>query len=184
MSDAHEERGRAELNEKPSGVHASPARTHESPRIVSPETVYGTVIVAAIVFAVSSDDNPWHVFLITIGSVLVLWAAHVYAEAVAAHGRNGMMVVGVRAAVRLGIAQSSGILYSAVLPVILLLLGALGLLNPELSVDLALWSSVILLGVLGYFAFRGRGSVVIRLAGAIATAAFGAVIILLKAFIH
>ncbi|HEY5221857.1 MAG TPA: hypothetical protein VIJ18_02240 [Microbacteriaceae bacterium] len=102
------------------------ATTHYFPGVVSPQAVYGTVIVAAIVAASSTDDSAWDICLTTIGSVVVLWAAHVYAEAVASHGRQGTKTTGVREALRLGVRQSSGILFSAAIPVVLLLLGALG----------------------------------------------------------
>jgi hypothetical protein len=160
-------------------------RTHESPGIVSPETVYGTVIVAALVFATSSEDSAWDVWWKTVATVVILFAAHAYAEAVAAHGRHGTRVTTLREAIRLGLNQSVGLLYAAIVPAVLLLLGGFGVLSRSLSLNLALWSAVVVLAVLGYFAFRDRGSsILIRVIGGLGTGAFGAIIIVLKTLIH
>ena len=51
------------------------------------------------------------------------------------------------------------------------------------AIWIALWSEVVALAVLGYVAFLRRGATVLfRLIGAVATAAFGIVMIALKAF--
>ncbi|WP_308467597.1 hypothetical protein [Rathayibacter soli] len=161
------------------------ATTHYSPGIVSPQAVYGTVVVAAILGATSDDASAWEIFFMTVGSVLVLWTAHVYAEAVASHGRQGEKTTGVRQSLKFGVRQSFGILLAATIPAVLLFLGALGPMDGVLAVDLSLWWCVLALGILGYFAFQQRGrNIPIRIIGAIATAAFGVVIIVLKTLAH
>jgi len=76
-------------------------------------------------------------------------------------------------------------LYAAIVPAVLLLLGGFGVLSRSLSLNLALWSAVVVLAVLGYFAFRDRGSsILIRVIGGLGTGAFGAIIIVLKTLIH
>ncbi|MEO8908067.1 MAG: hypothetical protein ABI310_08325, partial [Microbacteriaceae bacterium] len=128
-----------------------PDMTHYAPGVVSPQAVYGTVVVAAIVGASSSEQTGWEIFFTAIGSVLVLWAAHVYAEAVASHGRQGAKTIGIRDSIRLGVRQSAGILIAAVIPVVMLFLGAIKVLTTDVAVDLSLWACVVALGVLGYF---------------------------------
>lgn len=115
----------------------------------------------------------------------MLWAAHIYTETVAAHGRKGDTVTTLRQSFLFAQRRSLGLLYSAVIPLILLMLGNLGVLSKDLAVDLALWSAVVVLAILGYRAYRARGSsMVIRIVGALATGAFGGAIIVLNALIH
>jgi hypothetical protein len=153
---------------------------------LSAEGVYGTILTAAIVFAASTnEESTWNVFWIVLGTTLVLWAAHVYAETVAAHGRTGDTVMTLRQSFLVAQRHSAGLLYSAIIPLLLLMLGNLGIVDEDLAVDLALWSAVIVLAVLGYRAYRDRGSsMLVKIIGALATGAFGGAIILLNALIH
>lgn len=88
-------------------------------------------------------------------------------------------------AFRRSLRRSIGFLISAVPPSIVLLLGALRVVPDEVALWAALWLGVIVLGVLGYSAFAlRRSSWPIRILGSLGTAAFGVLMIVLKALIH
>ncbi|KAA0918417.1 hypothetical protein [Dietzia sp. ANT_WB102] len=152
--------------------------------------VYGTILVSGLV-AVSSahEENSVTVLLTVVVTVLVFWGAHVYAGTVARIGERsvvaGTEIVGFREALGLSTQHSLGMLTSATVPALVLLAGTTRLIPDDLANDLALWSGVVILAVLGYVAFLRRGSgLVARVAGALGTASFGAVFVIFKAIIH
>ncbi len=176
-------------------------------RVVTADAVYGTILFAALI-AVKADsenaadgvpgDNPLpgvhvnidtthtdylQVLLVSVPSLLVFWAAHVYARTIAGHGlRNGEDVT-LGEAFRHGIRQSTGMLYSALPAVIVLVLGAVGLVQD--AADWALWVNVLVLGVLGYEALaeRRRG-IPIRILGGLLTALLGFLLIVIDVAVH
>jgi hypothetical protein len=155
-------------------------------RFVTADTVYGTILFSAIVATVSGDDDTaLGVFVVSALSLVVFWSAHVYAGTIANHGVDDGREIRLGAAFRLAIDHSVGMLYAAILPSILLLLGVFHALSYEVSVSWALWVSMIVLGVLGYLAFAERRSaIVVRILGALGTAAFGLVMIVLNVIVH
>lgn len=174
-------------------------------RFVTPEAVYGLVLYAAVVAAVSDEaDDPdadpatleWNdasvvipeasaVLIWVILSMIVFWGAHVFAHAVAGHGVRDGQPVSVARATRQAFHHSAGMLYAPILPTIALLLGALGILPDDAAIEAALWVSVGVLGVLGFLAFVAkRSSWVISVLGGIATALLGLLIILINAVMH
>jgi hypothetical protein len=131
------------------------------------------------------ESSAWQVFLSVALTVVVFWAAHVFAGTLARHGGFGLEQRSLGQAFVASVRRSIGFLDAAVPPSIVLLLGALGVLNDDLAIWTALWLGVIILAILGYLVFRNRGdSWPLRIAGALGTAAFGAVMIVLKALIH
>jgi hypothetical protein len=174
-------------------------------RFVTPEAVYGLVLYAAIVGAVSDEaDDPSAVdpaltfndatlqlnestgiLIWVLLSTIVFWAAHVFAHAVAGHGVHDGEAISVGRATRLAFHHSAGMLYAPILPSIALLLGAFGVITDEAAVDVALWTSVGVLALLGFLAFTARGSrVIIRILGGLGTAVLGLVIIGINAVMH
>lgn len=153
---------------------------------ITEESVYGTVLVSGmIVVAGSYGATSWQVFLSVFGTVIVFWAAHVYAGTIAGHGvdegGNGSLALALRRALR----RSVGFLTSALPPSIVLLLGALNAVDDKVAIWVALWLGVLILAVLGFIVFSLRGdSWPIRILGSLGTALFGVAMILLKAFIH
>jgi hypothetical protein len=174
-------------------------------RFVTPEAVYGLVLYAAIVAAASDETDPgdatdptlvWNESTITISdsvgvliwvalSIIVFWAAHVFAHAVADHGvRNGRPVT-VAKATRDAFHHSSGMLYAPIVPTIALIMGALGIIPDPAAIEASLWISVAVLGVLGYLAFVAkRAPWFVSVLGGLATAVLGLLIILLNAVMH
>jgi ABC-type multidrug transport system permease subunit len=137
------------------------------------EGVYGVILVAGMVF------------LSVVGTVIVFWAAHVYAGTVAHHGFEDGRIIGIRDSLGAALRRSWGLLVSALIPCSILLLGVIKAVPDAVAVWTALWGCVAVLAVLGYIAFARRGARWhIRLLGALATAGFGILMILLKAGIH
>ncbi|MFN8138038.1 MAG: hypothetical protein U0R79_10820 [Propionicimonas sp.] len=87
-------------------------------------------------------------------TVLVFWAAHVYAGTVAHLGDEPMSGVPlptrVLTAGREAVVHSWGMLLTSMLPLLVILLGHVGVIDDQQAVWGSLWTSVALLGVLGY----------------------------------
>jgi hypothetical protein len=153
---------------------------------ITEESVYGTVLVSGmIVVAGSYGGTSWQVFLSVFGTVVVFWAAHVYAGTIAGHGVEEGGDTSLATAFRGALRRSVGFLTSALPPSIVLLLGATKAVDDKVAIWLALWLGVVILAVLGFIVFSLRGdSWPIRILGSLGTAVFGVAMILLKAVIH
>ena len=153
---------------------------------ITEESVYGTVLVSGmIVVAGSYGATSWQVFLSVFGTVIVFWAAHLYAGTIAGHGAFEGDDTSLSAAFRRALRRSVGFLTSALPPSIVLLLGALQAVDDKVAIWVALWLGVVILAILGFVVFSLRGdSWPVRILGSLGTAAFGVAMILLKAFIH
>jgi len=153
---------------------------------VTEESVYGVILVSGmIVVAGAPGSSSFEVFWKVLGTVIVFWAAHVYAGTVARHGLDHERMMGLRDAFRASFRRSLGLLASAMIPSLILLLGATRAIPDAYAIWTALWAGVVVLAVLGWIAFARRGAAwPMRLAGALATATFGVAMIVLKAFIH
>lgn len=153
---------------------------------VTEESVYGVILVSGmIVVSGGHGDTAWRVFWTVLVTVIVFWAAHVYAGTVARHGLDHEHLVGLGQAFRMSLRRSLGLLASSAIPLFILLLGATRAIPDAYAIWAALWTGVAVLAVLGWIAFARRGSPwPVRLAGAVGTAAFGIAMIVLKAFVH
>ena len=151
-------------------------------RLVTVDAIYGLILYAALIAAVSDDEShPIEVLLVSVFSLLIFWAAHVYAGTIVNHVGKSPLHVAIGTAMR----HSSGMLLAAILPSIPLVLGAFAVLSDDDSVDLALLIVTILLCVLGYVALKARGAnVAVRILGGIGSALFGTLIIALNAAVH
>ena len=128
-------------------VHAKRLLTGH-PRAIG-GTVYGTIVVLAVITAGAAAyrHHLWHLIAITAGTVLVLWAAHVYA-----HGLGESLGLGRRLTLDelASIARREfSIPLAAVLPLVALALGAAGLLREAPAVWLAFGIGVAALGFQG-----------------------------------
>lgn len=175
-------------------------------RFVTAEAVYGLVLFAAVIAAASdeeaeaaADEDPTLVlndvtYVISDStsvlvwaalSAVVFWGAHVFAHAVAGHGVHDGEPISVGLATKRAFHHAAGMLYAPILPSIPLLLGALNLIPYDTAVDAALWTTMGLLGVLGFLAFTARRSnIIIRILGGLGTAFLGLVIIIINALLH
>jgi len=177
----------ADFPDAPRQVGSKPSAAHIlRTSFVTEESVYGVILVSGmIVVAGGHGESSWRVFWTVVITVLVFWAAHVYAGTVAHHGFDDHRMVGLGEAFRGALRRSFGMLVAALIPSSILLLGAARAVPDLLAIWTALWVGVIVLAVLGFIAFRRRGaSLVMQFVGALGTATFGIAMILLKAVIH
>lgn len=151
-------------------------------RLVTPDAVYGLILFSALIGAVDDEQSEaLEVLFVAGASLVIFWGAHVFAGTVAAHGAERRFGEAFRHAV----GHSMGMLYAAVLPALVLLLGVFHVLTADDAVTTALLVATGILGVLGYNAFAQRRSpVVIRILGGIGTALFGLLMIVLNILVH
>jgi len=120
--------------------------------------------------------------LSVVATLLVFFAAHAYAATLAAMGHYHLSFSN---ALKRGIAESLGMIVVGIFPVVVLLFGVIGLIRPVDAVWLALLLDMLLLGLLGWIVTATRlKNVWARVGGALVSAGFGALIIVLKALIH
>lgn len=153
--------------------------------LMSEEAIYGLILVSGMIVVSGSDHDTSLRAFITVGiTVLVFFAAHVYAGTL---GRLAATdgTAGLRTSLRASFHQSSGMLLASVAPLIVLLLGATRVIDDEVALWTALVLNSVILGVLGWLAVaRWNAHWTARLVSAVLTAAFGGVLIILKAVIH
>jgi hypothetical protein len=153
---------------------------------VTEESVYGILLVSGmIVVSGTYGASSWETFVSVLGTVIVFWVAHVYAGTVAGHGVVEGDETTLGMAFRRSLRRSMGFLTSALIPSLLLLIGALRVIPDVVAIWVALWLGVVILGALGYSAFALRGSSwTVRILGSLGTGALGIAMILLKALVH
>ncbi|WP_157534397.1 hypothetical protein [Microbacterium sp. Leaf320] len=146
--------------------------------------VSGTIMVSGLIAVSAPNGKPSVAVLVTVVvTVIVFWAAHLYAGTVVFMGTH--RTIGVRGAIRRALPLSFGVLGSSAIPTLILLAGTTRLIPDEIANDVALWSGTIVLAFLGYVAFLRRGSTRFgRLAGSLTTASFGIVFVILNALLH
>ncbi len=165
----------------------SDEQLHITPRVarvlMTEEAIYGLILVSGMI-VVSAGGTAWAAFATVLVTVLVFFAAHVYA------GTLGRLAAtdghaGLRGSLRAAARQSSGMVIAAVAPLIVLLLGTTRVLDDDTALWLALIVNTLILGGLGWIAIaRWSTHWWPRLLSALLTAAFGGVLIVLKAVIH
>lgn len=157
---------------------------------VTESAVYGVILVAGLVVIVSnSAEASWDVLVKVLATVVVFWAAHIYAGTVAHLSdhpeRNLAVARRLRHAARHALDHSWGMLVAALLPVTVLLLGVANLVADQVAIWGTLWLAVAVLGALGYLkAASWSGKQWVRFASASVTSVLGLVLIALKILIH
>lgn len=157
-------------------------------RLSTEQGVYGVILISGLIaVAAATEMAAGRTLLFTALTVLVFWAAHIYAGTVAMHGQrtnDGLRHVGLKEALRHSFTGAHGLLASLVLPGAVLFVSALGLIDDYLAQWIALWVNVGVLAMLGYVAYRRKGAAMhLRVLGALATASFGIFIVLVKALV-
>ena len=160
---------------------------HITPRVgrilMSEEAIYGLILVSGMI-VVSAQGTSFEALITVAVTVIVFFAAHVFA------GTLGRLAAtdghaGLRASLRASAHQSGGMLLASVPPLIILLLGATRVIDDSSALWAALIVNTVLLGALGWVAVaRWSTHWLPRILSAVTTAAFGGVLILLKAIIH
>ncbi len=155
-------------------------------RLVTADAVYGVILYSALIAVVStSHTDSLEVFLVSFFSLVVFWGAHVYAGTIANHGVRDGREIPLGAAFREAVAHASGMLYAAVLPSVPLIVGSFHAITDDDAVSLSLLVVFVQLGVIGYQSFAQRRSrIVVRILGALGTALFGLLMIILNTIVH
>jgi hypothetical protein len=153
--------------------------------LVRPPTIYGTIIVSGVIVAADDRDADLEVFALTLATIVMVWVAHVLSEVVAGDHAVTNPPTPYRTVLAHAMVHSVGLLVSAILPLLFLLLGSVGGLTEYFAYYASLAVAVLSLAVLGWFVFAHRGNAwPIRLAGAAGTALMGGIVIALKSLIH
>jgi hypothetical protein len=144
--------------------------------------VYGTIVATAVIAATAGHQPPGLVLAAPVATLLVFWLAHVYADFLDHGLRHGRFDLKLLPGI---MARELSMLAAPALSILLLLLGALGLLDEELAVRLALWTGVLQLVGWGIDVGRRRGQTWpgALLAGLV-NGAFGMVIVVLEVLLH
>lgn len=147
--------------------------------------IYGQVLVTSVLAAASEDPGatPGDLLADVLATMLVFWAAHVYADAMSHRVESGGHLPW--AQLRAIMVREWPIVQAAGASSVVLGLGALGVFSRDGAVSLAI--------ALGLVALFGWGLVVARRSGrglarsllsAVLSAAFGLVIVALKLIVH
>ena len=92
---------------------------------VTEESIYGIILVSGMIVVTGTHGaTSWFVFWTVLFTVVVFWAAHVYAGTVARHAFDDEHMMGIREAFAASLRHSLGLLASSFIPLLILLLGA------------------------------------------------------------
>jgi hypothetical protein len=162
------------------GAPRSPERARQQD---SAGAIYGSMAAAAVIAASGRHLPPGQVLALTLSTLLTFWLAHVYARVLAHHLQAA---TGLRWDIVVAAMVEEWPMVAAPAPALaVLLLGAVGVLEEHLAVNLALWVGVAQLVGWGIaYARRQRWGWPIALATGAINGTFGVVIIGLKAFVH
>ena len=150
-------------------------------RFRTPAAIYGLIVFAAFV-TISSDHavDAWDILDTAVWTLVVFYIAHVFAHTLTDHGDRGL-----RAAVWHAMQHAAGMLYAAIPATIVLIACGIQGVSTEDAYTATVWTTTIVLGILGYVAYSRRGAhPLIRLLGALGTAALGLFIVLLEYAVH
>ncbi|MDQ4042157.1 MAG: hypothetical protein M3141_10485, partial [Actinomycetota bacterium] len=112
--------------------------------------IYGTVVVTALVTALSEDESvsPGELAISITATMLAFWLAHAYANLLAGEATDRRLPG--RRDVRAALAREFTIVEPVGVPVAFLMLGELGLVSAETSEDLAIAGGLAVLGLAGW----------------------------------
>ena len=145
--------------------------------------VYGTVsVVAIVVVAGHENDSAGWVLTFAAASMLIIWAVHVYASTLEHSGPKNLPW---RAALGVALRDELGVIEGASAPLLVLLLGAVGLVEDRRAITWAVWCGAALLTLMPFVWLRRSGTPLWDCVLASAVAGFlGAVLILFKVLVH
>ena len=157
------------------------ARWREQTRPDDSSAIYGTILTTAVIGAASSKSAQT-VLELAVGTLLVFWLAHVYALALSHHLHGARLQW---SGISHAMAEERPMLEAPILSLLVLLLGAIGLLEDRTAVVLAL---VVGIGQLvgwgvAYARSQDWGWPMALAAGAV-NGMFGLTIVILETLLH
>ncbi|MEJ3404160.1 hypothetical protein WDJ51_05410 [Rathayibacter sp. YIM 133350] len=151
----------------------------------SEHSVYGVVLVSALIAVGWHFDTDLEVLWFILGTVGVFWLTHIYAAVVASRHTEEGRARPVREAVLDAARHSSGIVVAMLLPAFFLGLASVGVLDEYVAYYIALWLGVLMLAIIGYGnSARNRSPLYLRILSAIITAGLGLAVIWLGTLVH
>jgi hypothetical protein len=175
----------AEDAERP-GVGARVARFFDV-RFRSATAIYGLIVFTAFI-TISSDDvdddgNPIdaiEMLFDALPALAIFYSAHVFAHTLTDHGERGL-----GPAFRHALHHSSGMIYSALPTIVVLVAGALTGMSGSDAYSWSLLAAFTMLAVLGYAAYsKRRAPILVRILGAVGTALLGYSLIIFEYILH
>lgn len=149
------------------------------------DAVYGTILVLAVVAALSKDKSagPGAILAGALATSIVFWIVHVYAEML--DRRTSGDTTPTWPLLRDSAWQEWPLVQAALAPLAPLLLGAFGVLSRSTSITLSLAIGIAALAAWGYMAGRAVHESWIKcLATAAGAVGLGALLVLLKNLVH
>jgi hypothetical protein len=145
--------------------------------------IYGTILVMSIIAAADFHENLWRTLALLLVTSAVFWLAHVYAHALALSIDESETFS--RAEVRRVAGREWPLLQAAVVPSLILLIGAVGLVGTMAAYRLAVGYGAAALVWWGFVFARkeslsGKATIVV----VIVNAAFGIFIVVLKELVQ
>jgi hypothetical protein len=166
-------------------VEASPQTTRTSDTHAVARTIYGTILITALVAGLSEAKgvDAWQILVSVTATALVFWAAHVYAELLSL--RLDLRRRLTRAEKLDSMRDELPMVEAGVPAGVALALAALGFYSTDTGVTLAIGFGVASLFAYGVVLGHREGATRVQtFVGACVNGAFGLVIVALKAFIH
>ena len=166
-----------------SGMTTPPSRRRRWSASDASGAIYGTIAATAVIGASVRHQPPGRILALTVATLVILWLAHVYAEALSHHLRGATRPRW--AIVVAAMVEERPMLVAPALSLLLLLLGVVDLLDEHVAVNLALWAGVAQLVGWGVTYARRQGwDWPPSLVAGVVNGAFGVVIIALEVFLH
>jgi hypothetical protein len=147
--------------------------------------IYGNVLATSLVVAFSEDDaySPAEIAVSVFVTGLVFWLAHAYSSLVAERYAVGRRLT--RSDVGAEFYAEWPVLQAFFPPIVVLLLGAIGLLSNDTAITLAIAAGLVSMVLWGLAIGRRDRMSPLALAGMVLfNVLFGAAIVLLKVFVH
>ena len=146
--------------------------------------VYGSILVAALIAALSEEHaSAGRLSTAVMATLVVFWAAHVWADALGEYAATGVRPNAARLAV-LG-SQQWPLLEAGLVPLVPLVLGWIGLISDESAITVSLALAAVQLFAWGYAAGRaGHGRRPAAIGSALITGSLGLILVVLKIAVH
>ena len=155
-------------------------------KVFAPDTagaIYGIIAAMAVIAGAASSSSHAKPLSLTVATLLVFWLAHVYAQALSHHLRGARRLEW--AVVRRAMAEERPLLEGPVPLLVVLALGAGGVIDQHLAIRLALWLGVAELVAWGIlYARRQRWRWVTALVAGAINGLFGLLIVVLEVVVH
>jgi hypothetical protein len=155
-------------------------------KVFAPDTagaIYGIIAAMAVIAGTASSPSHGKPLTLAVATLFVFWLAHVYAQALSHHLRGARRLEW--PVVREAMIEERALLEGPLPLLVVLALGALGVLDDRLTVRLALWLGVAQLVTWGIlYARRQRWGWPTALTAGAINGTFGLLIVLLEVVVH